>query len=63
MNERAKFINVSEKKEKQIQEVRELFSKVYDILDKYNSRENSLATTRLEEAQFWAIKGITREED
>jgi len=63
MNERAKYLKVSEKREKQIQEVREIFSELYDILDKHNSRENSLAITRLEEAQFWAIKGITREED
>lgn len=63
INERAKYIKVSEKKEKQIQEIREVFSNVYDILDAHNSRENSIAITRLEEAQFWAIKGITREED
>ena len=63
MNERAKYLKVSEKKEKQIQEIREVFSKVYDLLDLHNSRENSLALTRLEEAQMWAIKGITREED
>ena len=62
MNERAKYLSVSEEKGKQIQEIREKFSEIYDILDMHNSRENSLAITRLEEAQFWAIKGITREE-
>ena len=63
MNERAKYLSISEEKEKQIQEIREKFSEIYDILDRHNSRENSLAITRLEEAQFWAIKGITREEN
>jgi hypothetical protein len=36
---------------------------MYDVID-HNckpSRETSLVLTKLEEAQFWAIKGITRE--
>ena len=37
--------------------------KVYDEIEKNckGSRETSLVFTKLEEAQFWAIKGITRE--
>ena len=36
---------------------------VYDEIEKNykGSRETSLVMTKLEEAQFWAIKGITRE--
>jgi len=35
---------------------------MYDFIEEncQNSRETSLAITKLEEAQFWAIKGITR---
>ena len=36
---------------------------MYDVIDVNckPSRETSLVLTKLEEAQFWAIKGITRE--
>ena len=35
---------------------------MYDFIEQNckSSRETSLAITKLEEAQFWAIKGITR---
>ena len=48
-----------------IEVIRELFSNMYDNIEKYckNSRETSLAITKLEEAQFWAIKGISRDEE
>lgn len=40
-----------------------MFSDVYDFIETNckPSREISLAITKLEEAQMWAIKGITRE--
>ena len=44
----------------------QFFLHSYNIINKEiakNSREKSLAITKLEEAQFWAIKGITREEN
>ena len=64
MNDRAKYLAVDEEKNNRIQHIRECFSIIYDeIYLKCNpSRETSLALTKLEEAQFWAIKGITREE-
>ncbi len=64
MNNRAKYIAVDEEKNNRIQHVRECFSIIYDEIDLKckPSRETSLALTKLEEAQFWAIKGITREE-
>ena len=48
-----------------IDDIRNMFSDVYDFIETNckQSRETSLAITKLEEAQFWAIKGITREEN
>ena len=64
MNDRAKYLVISEEQDNRIDVVRSSFSNMYDVID-HNckpSRETSLALTKLEEAQFWAIKGITREE-
>lgn len=66
MNNRAKYIAADEEKNKKnnrIQYIRECFSIIYDEIDLRckPSRETSLALTKLEEAQFWAIKGVTRE--
>lgn len=65
MNEKARYLEVSKEKNEKIQQIRENFSKIYDFIEEIakNSREKSLAITKLEEAQFWAIKGITREEN
>ncbi len=63
MNEKAKYTEVNEEQNNRIDKVRNMFSDVYDFIE-FNcksSRETSLALTKLEEAQFWAIKGITRE--
>ena len=64
MNERAKFLETNDDQKERIQEVRNSFSKVYDEIEKLcePGGETSLVFTKLEEAQFWAIKGITREE-
>lgn len=58
MNEKAKFLGVDEEKQNRIAQVREEFSKMYDFIEKTckSSRETSLIMTKLEEAQFWAIK-------
>jgi len=63
MNDRAKFIETSKEQQDRIDLIRSSFSNMYDVLEiNCNwSRETSLAMTKLEEAQFWAIKGITRE--
>ena len=65
MNERAKFIEVNDNQKDRIEEIRNLFSDMYNLIDEIckPSRETSLVYTKLEEAQFWAIKGITREEN
>lgn len=65
MNKRAKFIETNKEQQDKIDLIRSSFSNMYDVLDINckNSRETSLAYIKLEEAQFWAIKGITREEE
>lgn len=63
LNEKARYLQVDEETNKRIQEVREKFSDMYDFIEKTckSSRETSLVMTKLEEAQFWTIKSITRE--
>ena len=63
MNDRAKFLETNEEQKKRINDIRDAFSELYDKIDALclSSRETSLVYTKLEEAQFWAIKGITRE--
>lgn len=65
MNEKAKMLITNENQEGRIEIIRSLFSDVYETIEDYckPSRETSLAITKLEEAQFWAIKGITREKE
>lgn len=64
MNEKAKFIEITEEQKEKINKIRLSFSDIYNCIEKLceNSREKSLAITKLEETQFWAIKGISREE-
>lgn len=63
MNDRAKYTDVTDEQKNRIDDVRNMFSDVYDFIETNckPSRETSLAITKLEEAQMWAIKGITRE--
>lgn len=63
MNKRADFVNVTEEQDKKIADARIEFSKAFDFVEKHckESRETSLAITKLEEALFWTIKGISRE--
>ena len=65
MNDRAKYTQVSEEQQNRINDIRNMFSDVYDFIEINckTSRETSLGFTKLEEAQFWAIKGITREKE
>lgn len=63
MNDRAKFLETNDDQKDRINKIRNLFSAVYNEIEFLckSSREASLVFTKLEEAQFWAIKGITRE--
>ena len=63
MNSRAEFLEVGEEQKDRIEKTRKIFSNIYDFIEEHckKSRETSLAFTKLEEAQFWLIKGITRE--
>lgn len=64
MNDRAKYTELNDEQKNRVDDIRNMFSDVYDFIENNckSSRETSLAMTKLEEAQFWAIKGITREE-
>ena len=63
MNDKAKCIEIDDVQKARIDRVRENFSHMYDMLEILckSSRETSLAITRLEEAQYWAIKSISRQ--
>lgn len=63
MNNRAKFLETNDEQKERINKIRKLFSDLYNEIENNckPSRETSLVFTKLEEAQFWAIKGITRE--
>ena len=63
MNDKAKYTEVNQEQQERIDKVRYMFSGMYDLIEQYcqPSRETSLAITKLEEAQMWAIKGISRE--
>ncbi len=65
LHEKAGFLETNEEQKERIEDLRCAFSNIYDVIDNKckNSRETSLALTKLEEAQFWAIKGISREEE
>lgn len=64
MNKRAEYTSCSNEKNERIQKVREEFSNLYNFIEENckSSRETSLCLTKLEEAQFWSIKGISRED-
>lgn len=64
MNKRAEFIETTDEQRDRIELIRLAFSSIYDLIDEKckSSRETSLVYTKLEEAQFWAIKSISREE-
>lgn len=63
MNKRAKFLDTTPEQKARIEVIRNSFSNMYNVLEANckSGRETSLAITKLEEAQFWTIKGITRE--
>ena len=63
MNEKVIYTVVNKEQEKRIEEIRKSFSDLFDIIDNNckSSRETSLGITKLEEAQTWLIKGISRE--
>ena len=63
MHYRAKDLEVSSEQRQRIDMVRNAFSKIYATIDINckDGRETFLAINRLEEAQMWAIKGISRE--
>lgn len=65
MNKKAEYTEVNQEQQARIDKIRYMFSGMYDLIEQYCKprRETSLAITKLEEAQFWTIKGISREEE
>lgn len=63
MHYRAKELEVSSEQRQRIDNLRTAFSRIYDAIDLNckNGKEIFLAINKLEEAQMWAIKGISRE--
>lgn len=63
LHPKAQYMNCTDNQDYKIKLVRFAFSEMYKCMDEVlgQSRESSLAYTKLEEAQMWAIKGITRE--
>lgn len=63
LHEKARFLETNENQKERIEEVRKYFSEMYNAIDTLckTNREYSLAITKLEEAQFWAVKSISRE--
>lgn len=63
MNRKATYTQTDSEHNERIMKVRHAFGFMYDTIEEYckDSRETQEAFNRLEEAQFWAIKGISRE--
>lgn len=63
MNKRADFYETNEDQQERINKLRLAFSALYDVIESIckGTNETTLSLQKIEEAQFWAIKGITRE--
>ena len=63
LHEKAKYTELNSEQIEKVNKVREAFSKLYECIDDVckPGRETSLVYTKLEEAQMWANKGISRE--
>ena len=61
LHDRARSYNLSPEKEEIVKLIRWAFSEMYNCFDAMleTNRESSLAYTKLEEAQMWAIKSVT----
>ncbi len=62
LHPRAQYTKCNKDQEKLIAATRYTFSEMYKFIDHIltDCREKSLVCTKLEEAQMWTIKGITR---
>ena len=60
LNPRAQYKNLDETKQELVKLLRWAFSEMYNCFDAIldSNRESSLAYTKMEEAQMWAIKSI-----
>ena len=64
MNERAESRELNDDQQYRVELLRISFSSMFNMIDERckPSRETSLGITKLEEALFWLVKGISREE-
>ena len=65
LHPKAQYTNCNAGQQAAIQLLRFAFSEIYKCMDELlrDGRETSIAYTKLEEAQMWAIKGITRSKE
>lgn len=63
LHPKAKYTQCTDEQNIRINAIRCIFSEIYKALEDVikPGRETSLCMAKLEEAQFWAIKGISRE--
>ena len=62
LHPKAQYTDCNDSQQAVIELLRYAFSQTYRRMDEVlkDNRETSIAYTKLEEAQMWAIKGITR---
>lgn len=62
LHEKAQYKNLDQDQLNDVSYVREAFSEMYKAVEYLDgsAREKALAMTKLEEAQFWIIKSISR---
>lgn len=65
LHPKAQYTDCNDSQQAAIQLLRYAFSQTYRCMDELlkDNREASIAYTKLEEAQMWAIKGITRSQE
>jgi hypothetical protein len=51
---------LSDEEKQLVSHVKDLGQALLDYLEAFNSRENSIAKTKVEEAIMWAVRGITK---
>ena len=64
MNNRVSYIELTKEQVERIDNIRQKFSDMFDYIDAHckPSRETSLAITKIQEAGFWALEAIAREQ-
>jgi len=63
--EKSAYVKLNKEQQDRVDDIREMFAWLYGELDSKckKSRETELGFNRLEEAQSWFIKGVSRENE